>query len=155
MGERLHRVQKLRISTITIRSTGNCLKDTSQQLLLKGRLSGGRKSIVWWIDLRTYWFNSFISGLGTEKSSKLEIFTDDIKLESIERIGKKETDNLGDWCIGSEIMYNRTESNALAQREQRHRSASICLASLNLQKQGSTHFFPAHLLSRKKHWNWK
>lgn len=129
-------MQKLRISVITIRSTGNCLKGTSQQLLLKRKLSGGRKSIVWWIDLRTCSLNSFISDLGTEKSSKWEIFTDDIKLESIKRIGKKEIDNLGDWCTRSEIMCNRTESNALAQREQRHRSASICLASLNLQKQG-------------------
>lgn len=63
-------MQKLRISIITIGSTGNCLKGSSQQVLLKGKLSGGRNSIVRQIDLRTYFLNSFISDLGTENSSK-------------------------------------------------------------------------------------
>jgi len=59
-----------------------------------------------------------------------------MKLESMKTMGKKEMDNLGGRCTRSEIMYNRTESNALAWREQRHRSASICLllAGLNLQR---------------------
>lgn len=85
----LHYVQKLRNSIKTRRLTGNCLKGSSQQFLLQGKLSSGRKSIVWWIDLRTYLLNAFISNLGTENSNKWEIFTDDIKLESMKRIGKK------------------------------------------------------------------
>lgn len=132
-------MQKLRISIITIRSTGNCLKGTSQQLLLKGKLSGGRKSIVRWIDLRTYSLNSFISNLGTEKSSKWEIFTDDIKLERIKRIGKKQI-TLGTGAL--EVRSCVTELRATPLHGgSRHRSASICLAGLNLQKQGGLFSF--------------
>lgn len=54
----------------------------------------------------------------------------------MKRIGKKEMDDLGGWCAESEIMCNRMKSNALAWREQRRSSSSICLllASLSLSE---------------------
>lgn len=51
----------------------------------------------------------------------------------MKRAEKKETDNPGAWCTRSEIVCNRAERNALAQREQRHRSASTCLLLASLE----------------------
>lgn len=60
--------------------------------------------------------------------------------KALKELEKNKQITLGTGALGVRSCVT-TENNALAQREQRHRSASICLASLNLQKQGTLFSF--------------